>query len=63
MSKQAFCRWCWHPVSVPSDYNPQTDFAVCEEGACGDAEMLFQELFSDKAILDREELEEIYNGG
>lgn len=63
MSKHAFCRWCWQKLSVPDYHDPLNDFACCEDTACADAEMLFQQLFSNKAILDREELEEIYNGG
>ena len=52
------CHWCSKIIPVPADYDPAIHKPLCSQ-SCWDAEMLFMKLFSNKAILDREYLEEL----
>ena len=57
--KADFCIWCDKPVTLPDEYNPLLHAAVCKDPRCRVIEHLFTNHFSNKAILDREHMEDM----
>ena len=60
--KEDFCYWCWTKTQAPKNFNPTDERLFCSLWCIG-ANWLFEQHFSNKAILDREYLEEIKERG
>lgn len=62
MAHTDFCFWCWTEVSLPETYDSQKQRLFCS-ALCMLANWLFEQHFSNKAILDREFIKELKEAG